>query len=49
LGFGLNQWLQYRGGGRWNDYAYGGKTYLVLSVVSRSPLAGQIFGGLLAS
>ncbi len=31
--FGLNQWLQYRGVGRWRNYAYGEKTYLVLSLV----------------
>lgn len=46
--FGLNQWLQYRGIGRWTDYAYGEKTYLVLSLVAKSLLAWQIFGGSLA-
>jgi hypothetical protein len=46
--FGLNQWLQYRGVGRWRDYAYGEKTYLVLSLVAKSLLAWQIFGGSLA-
>ena len=46
--FGLNQWLQYRGIGRWSDYAYGEKTYLVLSLVAKSVLAWQIFGGSLA-
>jgi hypothetical protein len=46
--FGLNQWLQYRGVGRWGDYAYGEKTYLVLSLVAKSLLAWQIFGGSLA-
>ncbi len=46
--FGLNQWLQYRGVGRWADYAYGEKTYLVLSLVAKSVLAWQIFGGSLA-
>ena len=46
--FGLNQWLQYRGIGRWADYAYGEKTYLVLSLVAKSLLAWQIFGGSLA-
>ena len=47
--FGLNQWLQYRGIGRWIDYSYGEKTYLVLSLVAKSLLAGQIFGGSLAA
>jgi hypothetical protein len=46
--FGLNQWLQYRQVGRWADYAYGEKTYLVLSVVAKSVLAWQIYGGSLA-
>ncbi len=47
--FGLNQWLQYRGVGRWRDYAFGEKAYLVLSLVAKSVLAWQIFGGSLAS
>ena len=46
--FGLNQWLQYRGIGRWMDYAFGEKGYLVLSLVAKSVLAWQIFGGSLA-
>lgn len=46
--FGLNQWLQYREVGRWRDYAYGEKSYLVLSLVAKSLLAWQIFGGSLA-
>lgn len=47
--FGLNQWLQYRGVGKWRDYAFGEKTYLVLSLVAKSLLAWQIFGGSLAT
>ena len=47
--FGLNQWLQYRGIGRWADYAFGEKTYLVLSLGAKSVLAWQIFGVSLAS
>jgi len=47
--FGLNQWLQYRGVGRWADYAFGEKTYLVLSLVAKSVLAWQIFAGSLAN
>lgn len=46
--FGLNQWLQYRRVGRWADYAYGEKVYLVLSLIAKSVLAWQIFGGSLA-
>jgi hypothetical protein len=46
--FGLNQWLQYRQIGKWADYAYGEKVYLVLSLVAKSVLAWQIFAGSLA-
>jgi len=46
--FGLSQWLQYRGVGAWSSYAFGEKTYLVLSLVAKSVLAWQIFGGSLA-
>jgi hypothetical protein len=48
MSFGLNQWLQYRGIGRWKDYAFGEKAYLVLSLAAKSALAWQIFGGSLA-
>lgn len=47
--FALNQWLQYRGRGRFADYLYGEKVYLVLSLVAKSALAWQIFAGTLAS
>ncbi|NNE10719.1 MAG: heliorhodopsin HeR, partial [Ilumatobacter sp.] len=46
--FGLNQWLQYRRVGPWTSYLFGEKTYLVLSLVAKSVLAWQIFGGSLA-
>ncbi len=48
MSFALNQWLQYRRIGKWADYAYGEKVYLVLSLVAKSALAWQIFGGSLA-
>ena len=48
MSFAVNQWLQYRQIGRWADYAYGEKVYLVLSLVAKSALAWQIFGGSLA-
>jgi hypothetical protein len=47
--FALNQWLQYRTVGRWRSYVYGEKTYLVLSLVAKSYLAWQIYGGSLAA
>ena len=48
MSFGLNQWLQYKGVGRWASYGFGEKVYLVLSLVAKSALAWQIFGGSLA-
>jgi hypothetical protein len=48
MSFALNQWLQYRRIGRWVDYAFGEKVYLVLSLVAKTALAWQIFGGSLA-
>jgi hypothetical protein len=47
--FGLNQWLQYSGPGRWADYGYGEKVYLVLSLAAKSVLAWQIFAGALTA
>ncbi len=47
--FGLNQWLQYKSIGKWADYAFGEKTYLVLSLVAKSLLAWQIYGGSLSN
>jgi hypothetical protein len=47
--FALNQWLQYRARGRWSDYLYGERAYIVLSLTAKSALAWQVFGGTLAS
>ena len=41
--FAVNQWLQYRGVGKWTDYVYGEKVYLVLSLAAKSLLAWQIY------
>lgn len=46
--FALNQWLQYRARGRWADYLFGENIYIVLSLVAKSLLAWQVFGGTLA-
>ncbi len=46
--FALNQWLQYRAKGRWADYLFGETVYIVLSLVAKSLLAWQVFGGTLA-
>ena len=47
--FALNQWLQYRAKGRWQDYLFGEKAYIVLSLTAKSALAWQVFGGTLAA
>ncbi len=46
--FAVNQVLQYRGVGKWRDYLYGEKAYIVLSLAAKSALAWQVFGGTLA-
>lgn len=47
--FALNQWLQYRARGRWQDYLFGEKVYIVLSLTAKSALAWQVFAGTLAA
>jgi len=47
--FAVNQWLQYRRTGRFADYLFGEKVYLVLSLAAKSALAWQVFSGTLAS
>lgn len=46
--FAVNQWLQYRGRGRFADYLFGEKVYVVLSLVAKSALAWQVYAGTLA-
>ena len=46
--FALNMWLQYRRVGRWASYVFGERAYFVLSLVAKSALAWQVFGGTLA-
>ncbi|MGZ5390009.1 MAG: heliorhodopsin HeR, partial [Aeromicrobium sp.] len=45
--FALNQWLQYRGNGRWSDYLFGERVYIWLSLAAKSALAWQIFANTL--
>ena len=45
---GLNQWLQYRRRGKFANYLYGEKVYIVLSLVAKSALAWQVYAGTLA-
>jgi hypothetical protein len=46
--FAVNMALQYAQVGRWRDYLFGEKIYIVLSLVAKSALAWQVFGGALA-
>ena len=45
--FAVNMVLQYKKVGRWQDYIYGEKAYIVLSLVAKSLLAWQVFFGTL--
>jgi Heliorhodopsin len=47
--FALNQWLQYRARGRWRDYLFGERVYILLSLTAKSALAWQVFAGTLAT
>ncbi len=46
--FALNQWLQYRRKGRFADYLFGERVYLILSIIAKTALAWQVFAGTLA-
>jgi len=45
--FALNMVLQYRAKGKYKDYLYGERMYIVLSLVAKSLLAWQVFAGTL--
>ncbi|MEW6059725.1 MAG: heliorhodopsin HeR [Actinomycetota bacterium] len=45
--FAMNMVLQYRKVGRWRDYLYGERAYVILSLVAKSLLAWQVFAGTL--
>ena len=47
--FAINQWLQYKQVGRWQNYLTGERTYIVLSLVAKSLLAWQVFANVLIS
>ncbi|MCB8960958.1 MAG: heliorhodopsin HeR [Ardenticatenales bacterium] len=46
--FAINMVLQYRKVGRWADYLFGERVYIILSLTSKSVLAWLIFAGTLA-
>jgi len=43
--FALNMVLQYRAKGRWADYLFGERVYIILSLTAKSTLAWLVFGG----
>lgn len=43
--FAINMWLQYKKVGKWADYYYGERAYIILSLVAKSALAWQVFAG----
>ena len=43
--FAINMWLQYKKVGKWSNYVYGEKAYIVLSLVSKSALGWIIVLG----
>lgn len=45
--FAVNMVLQYKKVGKWNDYTYGEKVYILLSLIGKSLLAWQVFAGTL--
>ena len=45
--FALNMVLQYRKKGRWADYLFGERVYIILSLTAKSALAWQVFAGTL--
>ncbi|MSX01886.1 MAG: hypothetical protein F2813_01850 [Actinobacteria bacterium] len=46
--FAVNMWLQYRGKGRWASPVHAERVYLWLSLIAKSVLAWQVYGGALA-
>jgi hypothetical protein len=47
--FALNMWLQYHRVGKWRDYLFGEKAYIILSLTAKSLLAWWVFSAVLAS
>jgi hypothetical protein len=45
--FAINMVLQYKKVGKWKDYLYGERMYVILSLVAKSLLAWQVFAGTL--
>ena len=46
--FAINMVLQYKKVGRWKDYLFGERVYIILSLAAKTALAWLIFAGTLA-
>ena len=46
MSFAVNQVLQYKAVGKWNDYLYGERMYIILSFVAKTLLVWLVFAGL---
>jgi len=47
VSFALNSYLQYTKKAKWSSYLYGERVYMILSLIAKTALAWQIFGGIL--
>ena len=47
--FAIVQYKQYKAQGKWANYMYGERRYIILSLVAKTILAWQVFSGSLAS
>ena len=47
--FAINMWLQYHKVGKWREYLFGEKAYIILSLTAKSLLAWWVFSAVLAS
>jgi hypothetical protein len=45
--FAINMVLQYKKVGKWADYLYGERAYILLSLFAKTALAWQVFAGTL--
>lgn len=48
MSFAVNMVLQYKGVGRWKDYLYGERFYIILSFVAKTVLVWLVFSGVYA-
>ena len=46
--FAVNMYLQYKKVGRWKDYLFGERVYIILSLLAKTALAWMVFAGTLA-